>query len=116
MKELLISGVLIVLTVLLLNPFNFWMPNELHMMMLIGVIIVFILFATFIWKEKSTDERHELHKAIAGRFAYLTGSAVLVLGIVVQSLAHNLDPWLILALSGMVVAKIIGFIYSELHH
>lgn len=111
--EMIISLTLIILTILLLNPFHFWMPNQLHMLMIAGLVIAFIFFSVFIWKEKSADEREQMHKASAGRWAYLIGSAVLVVGIVIQSLNHTLDPWLIIALVGMVFAKIAGFIYSE---
>lgn len=114
--EIIISIILLILTVLLLNPFHFWMPTQLHMLMLVAMVIVFIIFAAFIWKEKSADERDQMHKAVAGRWAYLIGSIILVTGIIVQSLNHTLDPWLIIALVSMVVSKLAGFIYTEMNN
>lgn len=112
-SELLISGVLITLLILLLNPFNFWMPTAVHMMMIVAFALFFILFASFIWKEKVQDERESLHRYIAARFAYLSGVTILVIGVIVQSLEHTLDIWLIATLTVMILAKIIGFIYGE---
>lgn len=94
----------------------FWMPTEMHMIMLAAMVVVFIVFATFIWKEKSADEREQVHKAVAGRWAYLIGSVILVIGIITQTLAHALDPWLVIALVSMVVAKLAGFIYTEVNN
>ncbi len=111
--EIVSSVAFIILTLLILNPFNFWMPTNIHMMVILGFIILYAVFATFIWKEKSRDEREQYHRATAGRVGFLFGTAVLVAGIVYQSLRHILDPWLIIALTSMIIGKIIGFIYSE---
>jgi hypothetical protein len=42
----------------------------------------------------------------AGRTAYLSGIAVLLLALIVQGFAHAIDPWIMLALGVMVVAKL----------
>ncbi len=114
LQEVSISGILIILLVLLLNPFGFWMPTALLMMMVLGLVVVFTLFASFVWRENHKDEREGLHKMMAGRIAFLVGTALLTLGIIVQSFNHNLDPWLAFVLAGMVVAKIIGLIYGQI--
>lgn len=110
----MVSLVLIVLLILLINPFGFWMPNIVLMMMIVGLIVLFALFASFIWRENSKDEREGIHKMMAGRIAFLVGTTVLVIGIIVQSLKHNLDLWLVLTLGAMILAKVTGLIYSEL--
>jgi hypothetical protein len=46
--------------------------------------------------------------------AYLVGSAVLLIGIVVGELGRVLDPWLILALALMVMAKVAALIYGKI--
>ena len=79
----------------------------------LAVMIVFVLFATMIWKERARDEREVVHRMIAARAGFLVGSGVLVLGIAVQSFAHSVNGWLVGALVAMVVAKAIGRIYSE---
>ncbi len=114
LQEISISGILIILLVLFLNPFGFWMPTTLLMMMVLGLVVVFALFASFVWRENHRDEREGLHKMMAGRIAYLTGTALLTLGIIVQSLNHELDPWLVFTLTGMIVAKVIGLIYGQI--
>lgn len=83
------------------------------MMLAVSAIVLFAFFAIFIWREKDGDERENLHRALAGRFAYLTGAGVLVLGIVIQLLRHQLDYWLVWALLIMVLAKIVGIVYTR---
>jgi hypothetical protein len=115
-SEITISIILIILTILLLNPFKFWMPTSIHMVMLVAMVVIFIFFAAFIWKERSADEREQIHKSIAGRWAYLIGSAILVVGIILQTIQHILDPWLVIALVGMVLTKLGSYIYAEMNN
>ena len=115
-QELSVSVVLIVLLILFLNPFGFWMPNALLLMMVCGLVLVFTIFAVFIWRENARDEREGLHKMMAGRIAFLAGTASLVIGIIVQSFRHELDFWLVLTLGIMILAKITGLIYSRAKH
>lgn len=106
LKETIVTIALIGIAILLLNPFNFWMPDMLVMWMLATFLALFGIFASFILREKSVDERDNLHKYLAGRNAFLAGSGILILGIVVQGYTHTVDPWLVLALIGMVIVKI----------
>ncbi len=112
-QETIISVVFIVLLFLFLNPFDFWMPGMLLYMMIAGLVVSFALFASFIWKERSRDEREQLHKMMAGRVGYLSGVAVLVLGVVVESITSHVDPWLIAVLGAMIIGKIAGHIYGR---
>ncbi len=116
LQETLVSLALIALLVLFLNPFGFWMPNALLIMMIVGLIVVFALFAGFIWRENTKDEREVLHRFMAGRIAYLVGVGGLIIGIIVQSLWHDLDPWLVYILGTMIFAKIIGRMYGKIKH
>ncbi len=114
LQEIIVSGVLIILLVLFLNPFGFWMPPILLMMMVLGFVVIFSLFASFIWRENDGDEREGLHKMMAGRIAFLAGTATLVIAIIVQNFRHELDAWLVATLGVMILAKIIGLIYSKI--
>jgi len=114
LQEIFVSLVLVVLLILFLNPFDFWMPNTLLMVMVLGLVVVFMLFASFIWKENSIDEREGLHKMMAGRVAFLAGTGVLVVGIIIQSFNHQLDSWLVFTLGVMILAKVGGLIYSKI--
>jgi len=116
LQEVLISGVLIVLLTLFLNPFELWMPPILLMMMILGLIVAFSLFASFIWRENNKDEREGLHKLLAGRAAFLSGTAMLVVAIIVQSLQHELDVWLVFTLGVMILAKIGALLHGRIHY
>lgn len=111
--EIMISIVLAILAILLLNPFHFWMPNMMHMVMLALTLVIFALFAIFILREKVQDERDAVHRMLSGRVAFLTGSALLTIGIVVQSLQDAVDVWLVIVLVAMVLSKLVTRIYSD---
>ena len=112
-QEIVVSVVLIIFLVLFLNPFSFWMPSSILMMMVLGLVVTFVVFASFAWKENVRDERENLHKMLAGRIAFLVGTALLVVGIIVQSFRHEIDFWLVLTLGAMILAKVIGLIYGK---
>ena len=111
--EMVSAGVLLLSAVLLVNPLQLWMPTMLHMIMLAVVVAAFGVLAVFVVFERVVDERDDAHRSLAGRAAFLVGSAILLMGIVVQTFAHTLDPWLVVALLGMVVAKIGARMWSS---
>lgn len=115
-SEIVVSVILVGLVVFLLNPMGAWMPNMAVMTAVISLLIIFVLFASFIWKEKARDEREMFHRMLAGRVAFLVGSAVLVVAVAVQGLKHEVDVWIVVALSAMVLAKLTGLIYSQTKH
>lgn len=111
--ESIVTLGLIVTAILLLNPFHFWMPDMMVVSMLAVILVLFAIFASFILREKAVDERDDQHKALAGRNAFLAGSATLILGIIVQGYSHVVDEWLVVALIVMVVTKIGTRIWSD---
>lgn len=96
----------------LANPFDLWMPEMTHMFVLAVAVAVFGAFSVFVLMERAGDERENEHRHSAGRAAFLAGGAVLIVGIIIQTLAHTLDPWLVWALLAMVAAKSIARVYS----
>lgn len=112
-KETVITVALIAIAILLLNPFHFWMPDMMVMGMLAVLLGLFGIFASFILREKTVDERDSQHRDLAGRNAFLAGSGVLTLGIVIQGYTHAVDPWLVIALIVMVVVKIGTRMWSD---
>jgi peptidoglycan/LPS O-acetylase OafA/YrhL len=111
--EFLVALVLVVSAVLLVNPFELWMPDMMYMTVLAVVVAAFGVIAAFMVKERAGDERDESHRSFAGRAAFLVGSGILVIGIVAQTFSHTLDPWLVAALAGMVLAKVAVRRWSE---
>ncbi len=105
-QEIITATILIGLAFLLLNPWDFWMPNMMLVSLLALALVVFAFFASFILRERPFDERDEAHRTLAGRAAFLVGSGVTILGIIVQAISHSVDPWLVFVLSSMVVVKI----------
>ena len=57
--------------------------------------------------------RETTHLLMAGRISYLAGVGALIIGTVVQALSHEIDPWLIIALSVMIFAKLASRIYMH---
>ena len=104
--EIITTLALVGIAILLLNPFEFWMPNMMVMGMLVLALVLFGIYASFILRGKVIDERDSVHETLAGRNAFLAGSAVLILGIVIEGYTHTVDPWLVAALVAMIVVKI----------
>ena len=113
LKETIVTVGLVVIAILLLNPFHFWMPDMMVMCMLAIALGLFGMFASFILREQVYDERDNQHRTLAGRNAFLAGAGVLTLGIVVQGYTHEVDPWLVIALIVMVMVKIGTRIWSD---
>lgn len=113
-KEIVLSIILIILLVFLINPFGFFMPSKVEMMIVLFFLLGYALFLVFVWKEKPLDEREEAHRLGAGRSAFLSGVAVIVVGILVQTFSGMLDPWLIGALGATILGKIGGLLYNKL--
>ncbi len=111
--QTIVSVILIALLLLIWNPWSFWMPTMMLVSVLIALLIAFSLFASFILQEKVADEREGSHRMLAGRAAFLTGSAVLMIGIFVQAFSHAVDIWLVVALVVMIITKIGSRIYSD---
>ncbi len=104
---------IVVLSVLLLNPMHLWMSDMTHVMLEVGLLAVFGVFAAFVLREQGGDEREEMHRQFSGRIAFLSGAFILVIGIVYQGLHGIVDAWLVLGLALMLVIKIIARWYSD---
>lgn len=113
--EIIAAAILIVLLVLLVNPYHIWMPSMAHMMGLTALLLVFAFFASIVLREQAHDEREGLHRMYAGRSAFLVGSFLLIVGISYQSLTHTFDPWLPAVLVAMIVVKIGTRLYADWH-
>ena len=65
--KITITLILVLISILLLNPFYFWMPD---MMVLLSMIIFFAIFISFIVRERDLNERDTSHGTLAGRNAF----------------------------------------------
>ncbi len=101
------------IAILFLNPGHLTMPDSMQSMLIIGLIISFLTFSAYVFREKSSDEREAIHILTAGRISYLVGVGTLILGIILQALEHEIDPWLVIALCAMVFSKLLSRIYSH---
>lgn len=116
LKEIIITLLLVVILGALLLPTKLLMPMSMDTMLILGLILFFFIFIAFFWKEKAADEREQIHQMNAGRTSFFIGTGLLLVGIVLQSFRHNIDPWLIYALIGMLVGKLVSRIYSDIRH
>jgi hypothetical protein len=112
-KESGAAVILLVLLVLLINPYHVWMPDMVHMMAVTALLLVFGFFASIILREGARDEREGTHRMYAGRTAFLVGSLLLIAGICYQSIQGALDVWLPIILVAMILAKIGSRIYTD---
>lgn len=112
-QEIIITICLVLVTILLLNPFHFWMPNMMVMIVLALTLVLFGIFASFILREKIFDERDAVHSSLAGRNAFLVGSATLTLAIIIEEWNGRLDPWLVIVFIIMLLTKIVTRIWTD---
>jgi hypothetical protein len=91
----------------------FWMPNMNEMLVLLIVTLLMLVWSGFVMYEKAVDEREVMLRMHAGRIAYLSGIGVLLLALIVQGFKHAIDPWIMLALAVMVVAKLGARLYLD---
>jgi hypothetical protein len=113
--EAILLGTLSVLLILLIDPFN------MIMKMMLSGIIVFILSVLYvtkfivIWREKPQDERDLDHRFYSSWISYYTVSALLFVGVLVESLTGHIDIWMIIALTGLFISKLGSLIYLEIY-
>lgn len=111
--SIFLAGVLILLLVLISDPFMLWMPDGVQMAVLLAVVLLALVWAGLMLYERPSDERELLHTMRAGRLAYLSGIVVLTLALLIQGLAHAIDPWIAGALGVMVITKLFARLYTE---
>jgi peptidoglycan/LPS O-acetylase OafA/YrhL len=112
--EVATALVLIVLLAAFITPPGLLMPKSTEMFLLVLFALAFFAYLGFIWKERAADEREHAHQLTAGRMSFFVGSSILTIGIISQALNHNIDPWLIGALGGMLLTKILVRLYTQI--
>lgn len=109
--KLLLDIVLLVsltaMSLLAIAPKTFVMPTSLQMILLAIVLGLLAGFLVLLWREQPSDERESYNQALASRSAYVVGAAILIIAMLVESLNHNLDPAIPVALLAMIITKVI---------
>ena len=95
------------IALLAIAPETFVMPSSLQMVILAAVLGLIATFLVLFWREHPDDEREMQNQAIASRAAYTVGSLVLITALIIQSLKHELDPAVPIALLAMIATKVI---------
>ncbi len=111
--QVIVASVLAFFLMVLADFVPFWMPMMGEMIALSIVVVLLLVWVGFVMQEEARDEREIVLKMKAGRAAYLSGLGVLTLGLIVQAFAHNIDPWLTVALAVMVLSKLFSRLYNE---
>lgn len=88
----------------------------LYMILPTLVVVVAMIVFALTFKEAGGDEREVHHRLLASRFAFRLGLTVLSIGVVYQTLTHQLDAWLVGTLAAMTIGKIIGLTYGRYKH
>jgi len=115
-KEIFLIALMVILALAATNLFPFLMPSMIQMTIALLLLLIYIIFSIFIWREKAKDEREELHKLRSGKTAFFAGSLVLILGIIYGIFNHNLDIWLVGALVVMASAKALSLYKNKIEN
>lgn len=111
-----ITALLAIVLFTLVDPFMYWMPSIVQMGALTIAAALLAVLAGFVVREKAGDERETQLRMLAGRAGFLAGIAVLTVALLFQGFTHSIDPWVPLALVGMVLAKLGVRLWAERTH
>jgi hypothetical protein len=116
-QEITIALVLVIMLFLFINPFGFWMSSTIYMTVVFVWMVLFVIFAVFIFAEKTRDEREQYLLMSAERVGFIVGCLILVLGVVGQYIfMQTTDLLMVLALSCMILTKVGALIYGKIKH
>ena len=103
---ILLLGLAIV-SALAIAPKSFVMPNSVQMLILTILLLLIATFLLLLWRENPDDEREANNQASASRSAYIVGAIALIIALLIQSLKHDIDSAVPVALLAMIATKII---------
>lgn len=110
--EVLLICIFGILAFATLSPYV--MPMGMYLTVLLACMVLFAFFAVFVWREKGGDERERMLLHMSDRMAFLAGATVLIIAVLVDGvLLHMSDPWVLGALSAMIIAKAASYIYHQ---
>lgn len=86
-------------------PFSDWMPSQFLMSLLIVITLLSSFFLIFLWREEPADEREASLILISNRSALTAASTVLTIAIIISTIQHQANSWLIITLLTIVIIK-----------
>lgn len=113
--ESVLLAILSVLLVLLVNPFHIVMKLMLSAGVIALLVILYLVKFFIIWREKPQDERDLEHRLKSSWASYSSVSVLLFVGVIVEALSGGVDIWLIVALTGMFISKLVSLLYLEIY-
>lgn len=78
-----------------------------------SLIAIYAVLMSLVGEGKAVDERESAHRYASNRLALVAGTIILSGGVLYQLFTHNLDYWLLTALIGINLVKIISLVYSD---
>ena len=100
------------LALLVYNLLSMWDMMSTVVLLVLSLVVIGLTLA-----EGKGDEREVYNRLFASRVGFMVGLVILSYATIVEVIGkHQSAPWLIYALSGMTLGKIIGLIYGRLKH
>ena len=94
------------LCALAIAPKTFVMPTSAQMLILTVVLVFIAAFLVLLWRENPRDEREAGNQSSASRSAYIVGTIVLIIALIIQSLKHQIDSAVPITLLAMIATKV----------
>jgi len=113
LSESLLALAVLAVLFLEIDPFHWFMPTEMQMILLCVFSAALALYAGVVFREQAKDERESNHLYRASRWGYLIGVVALAIVIVVQNVLRHLDPWLLVVLGMMVITKLVVLRWNQ---
>ena len=110
LTEPVLAGLTLVMIGTIIGTKNVEMSDAASMMIVGLFSVALFAYVALVHREMPADEREKHISMTAGKYAYLAGALVLSIGIVAQSIEHDLDIWLPMALGAMVMTKLIAIV------
>lgn len=112
--KIILPVVVLALSIAFLDPFMVLMPVSVVYICLGLLLIAVLSYSLLVWQETVQDEREHFIRAHVGRMSYIAGVLLLTVGIIYQVLIlHDVDPFLVITLTGMTIVKYAGSAYAQ---
>lgn len=115
-SEIVLALAVLLVLLFKVDPFHWFMPDAVQMLLLCLFAAAFALYAGVIFREKPQDERESAHLYRASRVGYLVGVISLSLVFVIKDILGIHDPWTVGILALMIITKLAVLKYDQHRH